>query len=480
MDTDITTPTIMRAVVRQADSSWCEEELAGLVLPDGRMRQRAIDSLKRLSDEPSASIAEASGDWAATKGTYGLFAHGTVTHGVLLGAHREQTIVRMQAYERVLVVQDSSYLDLTHYQSMRGMGPIGTEKQNVRGLVMHSALALTELGMSLGIVHQSVWARPEPSEPLSEKERQARPIEEKESYKWLVGLAETPKLAGTEVVTICDAEADVYELLALAVELEKGLLVRASQDRALMPPEVNLIRQTVGATQLRAQLTLKLQAKESEPAREAKVSVRYKQVKLKPPHRPKGEGYESLPLKPLTLWAVQVCEVNPPADCTPVEWLLLTTLSVQNTADALQRIRWYCQRWQIEIWHKILKSGCRIEHRRLKDTDRLLTCLALYVIIAWRLHWLTHLARQEPNALCTTALTDPEWQALYAHATGITQPPAQPPSIAQAVLWIAQLGGFLARKGDGHPGVTVLWRGWRRLHDLVAMWTLFHPLSAYG
>ena len=328
---------------------------------------------------------------------------------MLLGAHREQTIERMEAYERVLVVQDSSYLDLTHYQSMRGRGPLGTEKQNMRGLVMHSALALTELGMSLGIVHQSVWARPEPSEPLGEKERQARPIEEKERYKWLVGLAETPKLAGTEVVTICDAEADVYELLALAIELEKGLLVRASQDRALMPPEVNLIRQTVGATQLRAQLTLKLQAKESEPAREAKGSVRYKQVKLKPPHRPKGEGYESLPLKPLTLWAVQVCEVNPPPDCTPVEWLLLTTLSVQNTEDALQRIRWYCQRWQIEIWHKILKSGCRIEHRRLKDTDRLLTCLALYVIIAWRLHWLTHLARQEPNALCTTALTDPEW-----------------------------------------------------------------------
>jgi hypothetical protein len=282
------------------------------------------------------------------------------------------------------------------------------------------------------------------------------------------------------VVTVCDVEADVYELLAQAVESEKGLLVRAGQDRALMPPEVNRVRQAVGATQLRAQLTLKLQAKQSEPAREAKVSVRYKQVKLKPPRRPKGDGYESLPLTPLTLWAVQVREVNPPQAVTPVEWLLLTTVPVKNTEDALQRIQWYCQRWQIEIWHKILKSGCRIEHRRLKDADRLLTCLALYVIIAWRLHWLTHFARHEPDALCTTALTDAEWQALYAHATGITEPLVQPPSIAQAILWIAQLGGFLARKGDGHPGVTVLWRGWHRLQDLVAMWSLFHPHPTLG
>jgi hypothetical protein len=466
-----------RAVVRQSDGSWCEEELAGLEVEDGRLRRRAIDSLQRLSEQPSASIPEASGDWAATKGTYRLLQHEAVDHGVLLAPHREQTLERMEQYEWVLVVQDSSYLDVTHFESMEGVGPIGTEKQKVRGLVMHSALAVTEQGMSLGVVHQSVWARPEPSESQSEK---VRPIEEKESYKWLAGLAETPKLAGTEVVTVCDAEADVYELLAYAVESEKGLLVRASQDRALMPPEVNLIRQTLGATQLRAQLTLKLQAKESEPAREAKVSVRYKRVKLKPPYRPKGNGYESLPLTPLTLWAVQIREVNPPADATPVEWLLLTTVPVLNSEDALQRIQWYCQRWQIEIWHKILKSGCRIEHRRLKDADRLLTCLALYVIIAWRLHWLTHLARHDPDAPCTTALTEAEWQALYAHATGITEPPTQPPSIAQIVLWIAQLGGFLARKGDGHPGVTVLWRGWRRLHDLVAMWTLFHPPIRYG
>ncbi len=472
------TPEIEKAVVRETESSWCEAELAGLELADGRLRYRAIESLKRLSQQPSASIPEASGDWAATKGTYGLFKHETVSHEVLLAPHREQMLVRMREYERVLVIQDSSILSLTHFPTMEGVGPIGTQRQKARGLVMHSALAVTEQGMSLGVLHQSVWARPDEAEELTEQEQRARPIEEKESYKWLEGLQQTPGLPDTQVVTVCDAEADVYELLALAVESEKELLVRASQDRSLMPPEVSRIFHAVGAAPLCAQLTLNLQAKKAEPARQATVSIHYKRVKLKPPQRPKRA--DRAPLTPLTLWAVLVREVNPPPNVTPVEWLLLTTVPVGNAEDALQRVAWYCQRWQIEIWHKILKSGCRIEHRRLKNADRLQACLALYVIIAWRLHWLTHLARHDPDSPSSAALTEAEWQALYAHATGITEPPSQPPSIAQAVLWIAQLGGFLARKGDGYPGVTVLWRGWQRLQDLVAMWDLFHPPDGYG
>lgn len=472
------TPEIEKATVRQAESSWCEAEMAGLKLADGRLRQRAVDSLARLSQQPGASIAQACGEWSATKGSYGLFKHEAVSHGVLLGPHREQTLVRMGQYERVLAIQDSSYLDLTHFGKMGGLGPIGTRQQKLRGLVVHSTLAVTEAGMSLGLLGQSVWARAELEEAQTKAEKRARPIEEKESYKWLVGLQQTPKLAHTEVVTVCDAEADVYELLALAVESEKGLLVRAGQDRTLMPPEVGLIRRAVGAVPLSAQLTLNVPAKESEPARQARVSVHYKRVRLKPPQRPKQA--DSDPLPPLVLWAVLVREVNPPPQVTPVEWLLLTTVPVTRAEDALQRVRWYCQRWQIEIWHKILKSGCRIEQRRLKTAERLKACLALYDIIAWRLHWLTHLARHDPQAPCTIALSQAEWQALSAHATGRTHPPLQPPSIAQVVLWIAQLGGFLARNGDGFPGVTVLWRGWQRLQDLVAMWSLFHPPPPMG
>lgn len=478
MDTFIT-PQIEKAVFRLPDSSWCEAELAGLELADGRLRRRAVESLQRLSQQPTASIPETCGEWAATKGVYGLFKHPTVNHQVLLAPHREQTIERMLPYERVLAVQDTSYLNLSHFESMKKIGPIGTKKQELRGLVMHTTLAMTEQGVNLGVLNQQVWARDEKEEEEGKGEKEPEPpIEAKESYKWLVGLMQTPKLAQTEVVTVCDAEADVYELLALAVETDKKLLVRAAQDRALMPPEVGLVRRAVGAAPMCAQLTLNLSAREKEAARQATVSVYYKKVKLKPPQRPARA--DRAPLPPLVVWAVLLQEVHPPPGATPVDWLLLTTVPVHSAQAALQCSAWYCLRWQIEIWHKILKSGCRIEHRRLKDADRLLPCLAFYAIIAWRLHWLTHLARHDPAAPCTTALTSAEWQALYAHATGSTDMPAEPPSIAQVVLWVAQLGGFLARKGDGYPGVMVLWRGWQRLQDLVSMWTLCHPLPAMG
>lgn len=471
-------PSIEKAAIRQTDSNWCETELSGLALADKRLRDRAVKSLKRLSQQPSASIPQACGDWAATKGVYGLLKHTAVRPELLLQPHREQTIARMEQYGRVLAVQDTSYVDVTHFETMRGVGPLGTEQQTVRGLVMHSTLAVTEQGMSLGVLNQSLWARPERREKRTRQERRAQPIEEKESHKWLVALQQTPRLANTEVVTVCDAEADVYELFALATASEKRLLVRAAQDRALMRPEVGRVLKAVRATSPCAQLALNLPARDSEPAREAQVTVYYKRVKLKPPLRPKREDREPLP--PLSLWAILVSEIRPPPDATPVEWLLLTTVPVRTAEDTLQRIEWYCQRWQIEIWHKILKSGCHIERRRLKTADRLQVCIALYAIIAWRLHWLTHLARHDPDAPCTTALTEEEWQALYAHATGQTNQPGQPPSIAQAVLWIAQLGGFLARKRDGYPGVTVIWRGWQRLQDMTAMWALFHPPHAMG
>jgi len=471
-------PEIEKAVVRQRDDSWCAVELRGLAVADGRLRSRAIASLQRLSQQPGASIPQACGEWAATKGVYGLFKHEAVSHEKLLGPHRAQTVGRMAQYERVLAVQDTSFLDLTHFETMAGVGPIGTQQQELRGLVMHSTLAVTEQGMSLGVVNQAVWARPEEPASRSRAERKAQPIEQKESRKWLVALEQTPKLSTTEVVSVCDAEADVYELFALAVACKKGLLVRAGQDRALMPPEVGRVLSALRATAPCARLTLDLPARDSAAARQAQASVHFKQVKLRPPQRPKGEDREPLP--PLSLWAVLVWEVEPPAAAAPIEWLLLTTVPVRSGEAALQRVAWYCQRWQIEIWHRILKAGCHIEQRRLKTADRLQACLALYAIIAWRLHWLTHLARHDPVAPCTTVLTAAEWQALTAHATGQPDPPLQPPSIAQVVLWIAQLGGFLARKRDGYPGVTVLWRGWQRLQDLTAMWLLFHPPPTMG
>jgi len=135
-------------------------------------------------------------------------------------------------------------------------------------------------------------------------------------------------------------------------------------------------------------------------------------------------------------------------------------------------IGWYCGRWQIEVFHKVLKSGCRVEHCRLQTANRLYNFVALMSVIAWRLHWMTYINRCQPDLPCTVVLTTIEWEALYMRIHKSSRLPDTVPTIHQAVRWIAQLGGFLGRKSDGEPGVTTLWRGWQRLQDMAATWYL--------
>ena len=137
---------------------------------------------------------------------------------------------------------------------------------------------------------------------------------------------------------------------------------------------------------------------------------------------------------------------------------------------ALYVVARYYERWRIEVFHKVLKSGCRVEDCLLQTAARLQNYIALMSVVAWRLHWLTYINRTAPDLPCTHILTTVEWQALYLRMHHTTQFPPTPPTVRQAVRWIAQLGGFLGRKSDGEPGVTVIWRGWQRLQDLTATW----------
>jgi hypothetical protein len=296
------------------------------------------------------------------------------------------------------------------------------------------------------------------------------PIEEKESYKWLEAFEQTLQLAppGVAVITICDREADIYEMFVLAQEKKAQLLVRAATDRLLADEEVRKLWPKVEQQAVAGQLTVEIAQNQQQAARQARVSVRFTQVSLKPPWRP---NKKKLPV--VTLNAILVREENPSeAVKEPIEWLLLTNLPVTNFDEAVQVVEWYCCRWQIEVFHKVVKSGCTVEEARLKTADRLQRYIALMCVIAWRLHWLTYLNRSDPDLPCTTILTMTEWQALFMRIHKTTSLPQTPPSVRQAVRWLAQLGGFLGRKRDGEPGIIVVWRGWQRLQDMAATWFL--------
>lgn len=465
--------SIIPLSVEETDN-WSNEEIAGVNLGDNRLNRRAIEVLEKLSKHPTGSIPHGCDEWADTKATYELFKNEKVTADKLREPHQNRTWARMREHACVLAVQDTSFLNYTHYKKIEGLGPIGTKEQNTQGLIMHNTMAVTPDGVSLGNLHQMLWVRSEEEQSMTAEEKKNRPIEEKESYKWIESLKvihnNTPE--DSLVVAVCDAESDVYELLVEADKTGAKYLIRAARDRCVLEPEVGKLKTSLLTRKPKAHMTIEVSAKKNEPSREARVSVRYRKLKLKAPYRVKKFYPEPLPN--LTVYAVLVREDNPPTGMTPVEWVLLTNVAVKQINDALERIKWYCQRWQIEIFFKILKSGCRIEHRRLKNFARLQPCIALFSIIAWRIHWLTNVQRIDPTLPCTTALAEHEWRALYTLATRLATEPSEVPTVGQVVIWIAQLGGFLNRKGDGHPGVTVIWRGWQRLQDSLSMWLIFN------
>jgi hypothetical protein len=467
---------MMQSKEAAKEQGWVAYELEGVSLGDKRLDWRLRESAMKLAVRPSGTITQASDDWADTKAMYRLFANEKTKAEKILAPHQERTKERMAGYETVLVIQDSSTLNYSHQPSKQGMGPIGSTNHPCQGLLMHTGLATTTSGLPLGVVSQRFWARPAEPKQLTRAQRRKLPIAEKESQKWLTALRETVALrpVGTQVVTVGDSEADFFELFAVAHDLQTDLLIRVCQEHRISEPEVGRLSAVLGRCPVAGHLKVQLPQRQEEAAREASVAVRFSPVTLNPPaHLTKTHV-------PLALFAVLVQEVNPPPDVTPLRWLLLTTVPVFTFDDALERIQWYCQRWQIELYHKALKSGCLVEKSQLATAERLLPLLAIFSMIAWRLLWLTFIARHDPHAPCTTVLSEAEWRALYAFIQKSDRLPAQPPTVRQALLWIARLGGFLARRRDGDPGLTVTWRGWRRLHDLAENWLIFHPSPTCG
>src|SRR5499427_2332892 len=227
---------------------------------------------------------------------------------------------------------------------------------------------------------------------------------------------------------------------------------------------------TVEAQPVVEQLRLQVPRRGTQPAREAILALRWCPLTLRPPRHRKAEG-----LPAVALWAVQVRESEPPAGVEPIEWLLLTTVAVQKVDDAIERVAWYACRWGIEVWHRILKSGCRIEARQLATGERLQRCLTLYSVIAWRVFYATMLARAVPDMPCSVLLEIEEWQALYCAIHHCPTPPAEPPTLGEAVRWIAQLGGFVGRRRRDQPGTETLWRGLQHLSDLTRMYCIMRP-----
>jgi len=267
-----------------------------------------------------------------------------------------------------------------------------------------------------------------------------------------------------------DREADIYELFHAARREENGpwLLIRAQRDRLRTEGQEHLwpwmAQQPVTGLQ-----EVQVPRRHTQPARVARMAVRFARVTLRAPHGKKELGE-------LTLWAVLAQEVEEPRGVKPLRWMLLTTCAVNSFDSACEKLRWYTLRWGIEVFHRTLKSGCRIEQRQLGSAERLEACLAIDLVVAWRIFHLTKLGRETPDVPCTVYFEEAAWKALMAYVTKDPVPPAQPPSLREAMRLVAGLGGFLGRRGDGNPGTQTLWLGLQRLDDITETYKVFvHP-----
>lgn len=444
--------------------SWAAEELRGVDLGDGRLNRRAIDVLGRLADKPPLSIPDACEGWSETKAAYRFFGNGKVSPERILAPHTQATLERARGEGVVLCVGDTTELSFTGKNDIGGLGPLTYEAE--RGMYLHPLLAVSPGRVPLGLLNALMWSRD--PEGYGRSAEQARaPIDEKESSRWLENYRHVSELqrssAETEFVFLADREADIYEIFAESREEGRApFVIRSNSDRRLAGG--GKLRETVAATPALGTLAFDLPARPArrgKPARKARrvfQKVHLARVRLKPP-----DGKAALGEVELTV--VLVRETHPPQGEEPVVWYLLTPIPVETLDQAQILIEWYLCRWQIEVFFRILKSGCKVERLQLEAIDRLENALAIFLIVAWRVLLLTMVGRNCPDLPCDAVFTTEEWRTVYI--LKYEKPPKKPPPLQQMVRLVSTFGGFLNRKRDGEPGPKALWTGLQHLRVSV-------------
>ena len=494
-------------------SEFIEQEFASLNLGD----QRRNDRLRRVLDSflqfPRNSIQAACCGWAESMAAYRLLNNGKVTLPAVLAPHRNATVARIGEFDSVALIQDTTELDFTSKKALQGPGPLAGSGNFRRGFFLHTQFAVTEDRIPLGVYDTHLYAREDSDPDEIKPHRQSLPIEEKESYRWLEGYRKACELATatggkTEIFSISDREGDIYEIFEQRKLLlkQRGLddvppahwIVRTVKDRVLTEPDPEnegkvivqsetLFEKARGGTllgEIRFTVTSKIQTGKKitskrkkttsvRSRREVKQEIRVIEVTPRIPYRSGGKK-----LLPVTWWVIDAREIDPPEGEEPIHWVLSTSWPVTDFEAAQRILRLYLARWDIEVFHRVLKTGCRVEEIQLKTEEALRPCLAMYLIIAWRILYLTHLGRECPDLPCSVVFEEAEWKAVVGIAVKRKMKAAatlenREPTLNEMILLVGAFGGHLGRKSDGPPGAQSMWQGLTRVRDFAIAWEVF-------
>lgn len=446
--------------------TWADREVDLGAFRDKRLGERLRTMLGQMAGAIGAPIPMACQDWANTKAAYRFLSNSSVNESNILAGHLQATRARVAATDGlILVLQDTTEFSYQRRNPER-IGAIGLvpsrrdengrlRLHTVCGLLMHSSLAVTPEGLPLGLTAAKFWTRTKfkGANALKRRINPTRvPIEEKESYRWLENMRQSTALLGApeRLVHIGDRENDIYEFFCEAHAAGTHFLVRTCVDR-LAGDGGHTIADEMSEVSVQAIHRIAVSKDEH-----ADIELRYRRIQVLPPIG-KQKRYP-----PLSLTVLHARECGAPEGRAPIDWRLITDLPVTTPAQAIEKLDWYAQRWKIELFHKILKSGCRAEDARLRTADRLANLIAIFCILSWRLFWLTMINRAAPAASPKLALTDDEI-ALIDHLAASRNGAPVGRTLSDYLTQIARLGGYLARAHDPPPGNIVIWRGWSQL-----------------
>ena len=453
--------------------TWVDRELAGCCFADERLSKRLRKLVAQIGSAMGQSIPLVCQDWANTKAAYRFLSNDRVNELDILAGHFQSTRDRTVATDGpVLVLHDTT--EFTYQRE--STDAIGITKSinsgrdkagrlrshTVCGILMHSSLAVTTEGLPLGLAAVKFWTRKKfkGTAALKKKINPTRvPIEKKESIRWLENVRQSTELFGEpgRCVHIGDRESDIYELFCTAREARTHFLIRTCVDR-LAGDGDHTIADEMEEVAVKGLHRFDVRDSNGDPD-EAVLEIRYRKVRVLPPIG-KQKHYPAL-----ILTVIHAEERGTPKNRKKIEWKLITDLSVGSRADAIEKLEWYALRWKIEVFHKILKSGCKAEESKLRTAQRLTNLVSIFCILSWRVFWMTMLNRSAPDALPTLALTATEIAVLDRLVSD--KPQARRKPLAHYLTKIARLGGYLARANDPPPGNKVMWRGMSRLTDIV-------------
>jgi hypothetical protein len=494
----------------QTNAQWALAEFGSIELGDLRSNRRVVKVFGQMLNAPGKSIPQCSHSAGEAKAFYRLLNDAALTDTLLFEVHRQSVLRRVLESQCtvLLAIQDTTTCNFDSHQSLEGLGSISSNrsKSDFSGLHVHSTLlTAADEDQVFGLLGAKLYARePGLRKAQTPGTRNREPIEGKESIRWLESLSQAHEAVQTLraqwpgkpvasaaittpadefaqcplMVSVGDREADIYELLIEAQEHRQqglGLLVRSQHNRTLVDEEARLWQQ-LGQSDSAGSITLKLPRSQGKPARSVTLSVRFVDAAIAVPrHKAKYLKMEA----PVQASIIELREEGVPGG---ICWRLLSTLAVTTLEQALRVARWYAKRWQIEEFHRILKTGCRVEARQMRSLERLKPMMALDMIVACSLMGMSAAAREHPEGPASDWLDAEEISALEAYDSKgkPAAPNAAPLSIGAAVKSIARLGGHLGRKGDGHPGAQVLWQGLHQLDAITEAWRRFGARKSCG